>query len=214
TSIPAQFSLSIPTHISCRRYALTAVGTTLSGQDVESPEVLIDVERPDLPTSFYTQMPQIEFDNLGETLPVKISANFSDGSSCDITESSKLVFSSSNANVSTVDAFGMVMASGVGKTSITATYGGRVSITIPVTVPPQALDPSASSLNFGSQVVGTSSSARQISFTNKTYGPMKIVGLSTTGDFSEKDNCQLLSPLQAGNTCTASVTFTPTMPGV
>ena len=65
-------------------------------------------------------MPTIDFENLGESIPVEIVANFSDGSSCDVTESSKLVFGSSNANVVTVDANGMVTASGVGKASITA----------------------------------------------------------------------------------------------
>src|SRR5258708_887147 len=79
TSVPAQFSLSIPTDISCRRYTLMAVGTTISGQNVESPEALIDVERPDLPTSLWALMPAVTFDNLGETFPEKISATFSDG---------------------------------------------------------------------------------------------------------------------------------------
>jgi hypothetical protein len=213
TSTPAQFSISIPTKISCRRYTLVAVGITSSGQDVESPEALIDVERPDLPTSLYTQMPAIEFDNLGETLPVTISANFSDGSTFEVTESSKLVYNSSNTDVATVNATGMVMASGVGKATIIATYGSNIHITIPIIVPPQALDPSASSLNFDSQTVGISSSPKQISLTNKTYAPMEISGLSITGDFSENDNCRSLSPLAAGSTCMINVTFTPTEVG-
>ena len=191
-----------------------AVGTTVSGQDVESPEALIDVERPDLPTSLYTQMPAIEFDNLGESFPVKISATFSDGSSFEVTESSKLVYNSSNLKVATVNATGIVTAFGVGKASITATYGGNRHITIPITVPPQALDPSASSLNFGSQTVGIGSNPQQVSLTNKTYGPMKIFELNTTGDFSETDNCRSLSPLAAGSTCTVNVTFTPTEVGI
>jgi hypothetical protein len=210
-SIPGQISLTIPKNISCRRYTITALGATPSGQVIDSIEV--DVERSDLPTSFYTQMPTIGFENLGESLPVKIVANFSDGSSCDVTESSKLIFSSSNANVATVDATGMVTALGVGNASITATYGGHRHITIPTTVPPQALAPSPSSLDFGSQKVGISST-KQIFFTNKTYGPMKILGLSTTGDFSEKDDCQSSSPLAAGGTCTVYATFTPTQLGL
>ncbi len=214
TSVPARFSLSIPSDISCRWYTLTAVGTTVSGQDVESPEALIDVEKPDLPTSLYTQMPAIGFDNLGETFPVKISATFSDGSGYDVTESSRLVYNSSNINVATVNATGMVTALGVGKASIIVTYGGKRHITIPITVPSQALDPSASSLNFGSQTVGIGSNPQQILLTNKTYGPMKIFELNTTGDFSEKDNCRSLSPLAAGGTCTISVTFTPTEGGL
>jgi Bacterial Ig-like domain (group 2) len=214
SSVPAQFSLSIPKDISCRSYRIMSVGTTLSGQYVSSTEVLIDVERSDSPTSLSTLMPAIEFDNLGETFPVTISASFSDRSSFEVTESSKLVYNSSNPNVATVDATGMVTALGVGKTSITATYGGSLHITIPITVPPQALEPSATSLNFGSQTVGIDSNPQQISLTNKTYGPMKIFELNTTGDFSEKDNCRSLSPLAAGSTCTINVTFTPTEMGL
>jgi hypothetical protein len=137
TSVPAHFSLSIPTDISCRWYTLKAVGTTASGQEVESPELRIHVEGPGLPASLYTQMPAIELGNLGDNFPIKISANFSNGSSCDVTESSKLVFSSSNTNVATVNTTGMVTANGVGQASITATYGSKVHITIPITVPPQ-----------------------------------------------------------------------------
>src|SRR6266498_5288802 len=213
-SLPAQFSFSIPANISCRSYTLTAIGITPSGQEVESPEALIHVERTDAPTSLYTEMPAIEFDNLGEDFPVKISANFSDGTSCDITESSKLVWGSSSTTVARVDAVGMVTALGVGKASISATYGGKFHITIPITVPPQALEPSVSSLNFGGQTVGIASNPQRIFLTNKTYSPMKIFELSTTGDFSEKDNCRSLSPLAAGSPCMINVTFTPTEAGL
>jgi Bacterial Ig-like domain (group 2) len=214
TSAPAHFSFSIPTNISCRWYTLMAVGITPSGQEVSSPEVSIDVERSDLPTLLYTQIPAIEFENLGETFPIMISATFSDRGSFDVTESSKLIYDSSNSNVATVDATGMVTALGVGKASITATYGGNLHITIPTIVPPQALDPSPSSLDFGNQIVGIGSNPQQISLTNKTAGPMKILVLNTTGDFSEKDNCQSLSPLAAGSRCTINVTFTPTVAGL
>lgn len=214
TSLPAQFSLSIPTDISCRRYSLTAVGITASGQEISSQDVVIDVERSDPPTSLSTLMPEVVFDNLGEQFPIKILASFSDGRSFDVTESSRLSFDSSNSKVAIVAAGGMVTALGVGKASITATYGDHLHATIPITVPPQALDPSVSSLNFGSQWLGISSSPQQISLTNKTYSPMKIVALNITGDFAEKDNCRSLSPLPAGGTCAINVTFTPTEGGL
>jgi hypothetical protein len=156
----------------------------------------------------------IQFDNLGETFPVKILATFSDESSFEVTESSKLVYSSSNTNVVTVDAVGIVTAMAVGNTSVTATYAGNTQISIPITIPPQALNPSPSSLDFGSQMLGTGSNPQLISLINKTYGPMKIVELNTTGDFSEKDSCRSLSPLAPGGTCTINVTFTPTEMGL
>jgi hypothetical protein len=107
----------------------------------------------------------------------------------------------------------MVTALGVGNALISVTDSGNVHITIPTTVLPQALDPSASSLNFGSQTVGIGSNPQQISLTNKIDGPVKILGLNITGDFSEKDNCRSLSPLVAGSKCTINVTFTPTEVG-
>lgn len=214
TSLPATFSLSIPRNTSCRLYTLTAFGTMSSGPEIDSPDVLIDVEGRGSPTSLHPYMPTISFDNLGETLPETISATFSHGDDCDVTESSKVVYSSSNPSIATVNATGMVTAVGIGEASIIVTYGGKLHIAIPVSVPPQALDPSVSSLKFDSQTVGISSNPKKIYLTNKTYDPMKVQVVGTTGDFSERDDCGSLSPLAAGGTCTISVTFTPTQLGL
>jgi hypothetical protein len=214
TSLPAHFSLTIPSRTSCRQYKLVAIGTTLSGQELSSNQVLIDVEPSGLPVSLSPLMPAVEFDNLGETFPVKISGNFSDGSVLDVTESSNLVYSSSNNDVVTVDNFGMLTARGVGAASVIANYGGKRRVSIPVTIPPQALAPSSSSLKFGNQPIGVSSSQRQVTLTNRTAAPMEISGVSTTGDFSEEDNCLSSSPIPAGGTCAVEVKFTPTVTGL
>ena len=213
TSVPAQFSLSIPANISCQRYTLVAAATTVSGQDVTSPEITIDVERSDSPTSLSTLMPSVTLDNLGETFPVTILATFSDGSVLEVTESSNLVYSSSNSNVVSVDAMGILTALAVGNVTVTATYAGNVQISIPIVVPSQALDPSPSSLNFGNKILGTNNT-KQIVLTNATLAPMQILGVTITGDYTETDNCISSSPIAPGSTCTVNVTFTPTMLGV
>src|SRR5258708_32076781 len=51
TSLPAQFSVSIPSNIACGPRMLTAEGTTMSGQNVQSASIVIDVERADFPVS-------------------------------------------------------------------------------------------------------------------------------------------------------------------
>lgn len=212
TSLPATFSFSLPTDISCRSYKLTALGMTPTGQEMDSPTVLIDVERPDLPISLSASIPIITLDHLGQTFPIGISATFSDGSVLDVTDSSNLLYSSSNSNVAEVDATGILTALAVGNATLTATYAGNLQINIPVTVPTQALDPSPNLLNFGNQPLGIGST-RQIVFTNKTAGPMQIRGITTTGDFTETDTCISSSPLASGSTCTINVTFTPTEVG-
>lgn len=216
TSVPAQFSLTIPTDINCGPHALTAVGTTTSGQNAGSTPVQVDVERPDMPTAINPQIPQLSFKALGEQFPLVLLGTFSDGSILDVTESSYVTYSSGNTAIATVDANGMVTGGSPGSTSITATYalnGQSVQTTVPVTVPPPVMAVSPVSLTFGSQNVGTASSAQQTTVTNTSNNQMKIVSASATGDFAETDNCISSSPLPVNGTCTVNVVFTPTGAG-
>jgi hypothetical protein len=216
TSVPAQFSMPVPTGIACRRYMLTAVGATASGQSAQSPTILIDVERPDMPVSLSTLLPGVSFEVIGEKSPMIVLATFSDGSILDVTRSSNITYSSSDATIATVGANGIATAVAPGRAFVTATYAQgaqNVQVSVPVTVPPQVLAPSAVSLSFGSQNVGTSSTPQQLTLTNAGNGPLRIISLSTTGDFSETDNCTPSSPLAVSGTCTANVTFTPTAAG-
>lgn len=149
-----------------------------------------------------------------------MSATFADGSIVDVTESSNLSYSSSDRQIVTVDARGMVTAVSDGDAKITVTYGSNIdnplSINIPVTVEPPILTPSPSSLNFGGDqgvFVGTSATT-QITLTNTTPNPtLGATSISTSGDFSETDDCIASFPLPAGGTCTISVTFSPTVAG-
>jgi Bacterial Ig-like domain (group 3)/Abnormal spindle-like microcephaly-assoc'd, ASPM-SPD-2-Hydin/Bacterial Ig-like domain (group 2) len=216
TSVPAEFSITIPTIIACRKFMLTAVGATSSGQSARSATILIDVERPDMPTAIGPQIPALTFKALGETFPLVLLAQFSDGSILDATESSYVTYSSGNTAIATVDSNGIVTGGSAGSTSITATYalnGQSVQTTIPVTVPPPVMSVSPVSLSFGSQNVGATSTAQQLTVTNTSNSNLKIVSVGATGDFSETDNCASSSPLPTNGTCTLNVTFTPTGTG-
>ncbi len=216
TSVPFQFSFTIPANIACRSYALTANAATASGQRAESDTILVDVERPDMPVSLSTLLPGVSFEVIGEKSPIIVLATFSDGSVLDVTRSTNITYLPSDKTIVTVDTNGIVIAVAPGRASVTATYAQgtqNVQVTVPVTVPSQVLAPSTFSLSFGSQNVGTSSTSQQLTLANTGNGPLRIISLRTTGDFSEADNCTSSSPLAVSGTCTANVTFTPTAAG-
>lgn len=217
SSVPATFSVTVPNNISaCRTYMLTAVGTTTSGQFVHSATILIDVERADMPIAISPQIPSLTFKALGEQFPLKLLATFSDGSVLEVTESTYVTYSSANTAVATVDANGIVTGGSAGSTTITATYtlnGQSVQTIVPVTVPPPVMTVSPVSLTFGSQNVGTTSSAQALTVTNTSHSPMKIVAVSAMGDFAETDNCASSSPLAVSGSCTINITFTPAAVG-
>jgi len=73
-----------------------------------------------------------------------------------------------------------------------------------------ALNKTTSNLSFGLQSVGTTSSPDQV--TISALGPLTINSITTTGDFSEADNCP--SSLANGATCTMNVYFAPTASGI
>lgn len=213
-SVPAEFSITIPTNIDTGPHMLTAMGTTSSGQTAQSATILIDVERPDMPTALSAQMPasQVTLEALGQQFHVILFAAFSDGSVLAVTQSSYVTYSSSNTAVATVDNNGVVTGVSAGTATITATYtlsGQSVQTALSVTVNKQTMDVSPTTLDFGSQNVGTASSSQQLTVTNASGGPMKILSINAGGDFSETDNCGSSSPLQPGGSCGINITFTP-----
>ena len=67
-------------------------------------------------------------------------------------------------------------------------------------------------LSFPIQTIGLSSSSQSVQLSNPGAAPLTIGGLTTTGDFSETNNCG--SALAVGANCSIEVTFVPTAAGV
>lgn len=216
TGVPTRVSFTVPAEIACHSYAFTAVGRTASGRNVESVPILIDVERPDLPTSVSTPRSTIMMSAPGETAPLILLAKFADRSVLDVTHSSKVAYSSTDTRVATIDANGIVTAVSPGRVFVTAAYtaaGKTIPTAILVSVPTPTLTPSKFSVTFGSQAVGTASPSQSVTLTNMANAPVRAISLNTTGDFSESDNCRSLSPLPAGGKCVVNVTFKPAVVG-
>lgn len=104
------------------------------------------------------------------------------------------------------------------------TLTGTVSITDNAPGSPQTISLSGvgtevklvpSSLNFGVQKVGTSSAPEAVTLKNVGHTSLTLKSFqldgSDPGDFSETNTCG--SSLPAGNSCTITITFTPTAKG-
>ncbi len=68
-----------------------------------------------------------------------------------------------------------------------------------------------SALNFGSVVVGTTSSAQTATVSNPTSAAVSVSSIAASGDFAQTNTCG--SSIAAGGSCTVSVKFTPTATG-
>lgn len=219
-SPPYTFTLRIPTDETgmsgpmLGKQSITAVAV-LGGADQRlSSAITVDVEETSLPTHLAeldSHRPQLIFDSIGEALPLIILGQFAGGPTLEVNRSTHFSFTTSNAAIATVDNYGMVTAKGPGSALITAIYsdnGQHLQLSVPVSLPYLALDVSPSSLDFGSQAIGTQSAPQYVTLTNRTNSPMKILTLAVPPVFSETNNC-LNTTLSPGATCTVSVTFTP-----
>ncbi|HXW15111.1 MAG TPA: choice-of-anchor D domain-containing protein [Terriglobia bacterium] len=68
-----------------------------------------------------------------------------------------------------------------------------------------------SSLSFGGQIVGTTSTAQMVTLANPGQASLTISSIAVSGDFSETNNCG--GALTAGANCTIAVSFKPTAGG-
>ena len=66
-------------------------------------------------------------------------------------------------------------------------------------------------LSFGSQTLGGTTAAKTVTVKNNAQATFSITGITTTGDFSQTNNCP--ATLAIGGSCTVNVVFTPTVAG-
>ena len=127
-----------------------------------------------------------------------------------------------------VDQSGMVLVGGGGaqivdnmagvltSTSALTQYYGPYYVfgATPVPLPsprPSAMSFSPATLTFANQDIGTSSNPQSVTITNFGGSPLNFSAISASGDFAETSNCP--NTLIAGASCTASLSFAPTVAG-
>jgi hypothetical protein len=70
---------------------------------------------------------------------------------------------------------------------------------------------SSSALNFGAVAVGSSSATQTLTVTNASPASVTVNSVGATGDFADATTC--ISSIASGDSCTISVTFTPSVAG-
>jgi hypothetical protein len=68
-------------------------------------------------------------------------------------------------------------------------------------------------LRFGDHVVGTTSAPQTVTLTNAAGPPLTISGFDVSPEFAQTNTCPVETPLDAPNSCTISLTFTPAQIG-
>jgi uncharacterized repeat protein (TIGR01451 family) len=75
------------------------------------------------------------------------------------------------------------------------------------------LSASPASLDFGQQVVGTTSGAQAVTVANAGTTDLTVTGASASGDFAADDSACTAQPVAPGQACAILVTFSPTATG-
>ncbi len=122
-------------------------------------------------------------------------------------------------NASGVASYTYAAGFSAGTYTISANYSGDVNYNpnsapalteIVNTSPNVVLTPT--SLTFGIQLVNTTSPAQNVTLMNTGGGTLTITNITTSGNFSQTNTCG--SSVPGGGSCTISVTFKPTGPGI
>jgi len=79
----------------------------------------------------------------------------------------------------------------------------------PQSAPIASLSPS--SLSFGSENVGSTSTAQSVTLTNTGNASLSVIGIATSGDFNQTNTCG--NSVNAGANCIIQITFTPMATG-
>lgn len=116
-SRPIEFLVRVPAEIQPGNYRLTAIGRS-SGGEVESAAISVDVEKLEEAVKIWAEPARIQFTHVGERIPIRVLGEFADRSNEELTRSTRTAYTSANSHVATVGEDGMIIAAGVGKTTI------------------------------------------------------------------------------------------------
>lgn len=204
---PYNFSLAVPSDLAPGDYNLTALGYGAATNPLATASITLQVESPSALLTLIPPSSELAFSAIGEQLPLVIRGMDASGQLLDLTESSHVLYSSSDQTVGTVSPKGIVTAVGPGKASvkIALTGGGAAAVAVRVMNP--ALVPSATSIDFGTQTSGTTSASKSLTINNNVRYPLRILAVNSPLNFPQTNDCLSKSPLPVGGSCVINVSF-------
>ncbi len=214
SSPPFTFTLTVPSNLPPGNYQLTALGFGAAPRPLAAASIILHVEPISGLLSLTAPPEGLSFEAIGEQLPLRVIGGAAGGRAVNLAASSAVGLVSADSSVATVDSQGLVTAVGQGQTAINLTLSGHGAGSVPIRVVAPALIPSATSLGFGNQAVGTRSQAQSFTIRNALSYPLRILAVSSPDEFPETSDCPALSPISAGGSCTVRVWFAPRRPGI
>jgi hypothetical protein len=212
--VPCRFSITIPEDVSPGKYQVMALGQNSSGQLSESTPSQIDVETIDSPLQLIAEPTEITLREPGMQMPLRIVGHYSDGRMIDLTSSSKILYNSSDPSIAAVNETGTVTGIHTGDAVLSITYEGQAAVaSVVITVHSSPLSVSPVALSFESISVGNRGPEQGVTVTNGSDVNLEINDLEITGDFSERNDCVISSPLPPGGICTIYAKFRPNAVG-
>jgi hypothetical protein len=115
TAPPYQFSIMIPTNAAIGTHFLDVIGGRSGRQPGRALHRHLDVEPSVAVSKIQAEVATLNFEHVGERLPLKIWGTFSGGSNMEVTHSSNIVYTSGDTSVATVSSTGIVTAVGTNK---------------------------------------------------------------------------------------------------
>ena len=211
TAPPYQFTIIMPADISPGSYAVTAAGALAPGEIVTSPPINLIVEPLMSPQFLRVEPTTLANLSVGAQVPLRVIGKFSDGSSVDVTNSTRTTYSSSLTSVAVVNSSGLVTATGPGIAKIVI----NGSMSVPVTVlPPVAIVPATARL-YGGQTqrfvpqVRVKGGAGVAWSVNPTVGTITSAGVYTApASITSQQQVNIIATSVANSTMSALATVT------
>jgi hypothetical protein len=210
---PFDFSLTVPSDLDPGAYNLTALGYGAGTNPLAAASINLQVESASALLALAPAASELSFSAVGEQLPLLIRGHNAGGQLLDLTESSHVLYSSSDEAVGTVSPKGIVTAVGPGTASVKIALVGGGSVAVGVRVMNPALIPSATNIDFGTQTPGTTSASKPMTVTNHVRYPLRILAVNSPLNFPQTNDCLTKSPLPVGGSCVISVSFAPAKTG-
>jgi hypothetical protein len=136
---PLVFSVTVDSNKAAGIYRLAAVDVTpgaMAGAGTLSAPLTVDVE-PTAPVSIFADS-QVNLRFVGDSRAITAFAKTSSGGAFEITSSPELLWTSANPSVARIDSGGVVTGVGPGSTTVQLQYQGKLSASVPITVPARA----------------------------------------------------------------------------
>lgn len=201
----SQFLQAIPATSRPGIYHLRVTGAGPDG-GVDSAPVAIDIEPQYYPIAIRAESNIFTFSSVGDQLPIRAIATFYDGSTLNVTRSSRTLFYSDNPQIATVSSTGVVTALSPGQTVVWIKSGiapnqvnGPVLVKVAQTTPAGAL-PVITSISPTSGVPGTT----QVTVSGSGFGDARgngtlLLGTSRATTVSSWTDSQIVAAIPSGS---------------